>query len=304
MNFKTWAAQQETIIFDTSMSLGLENLGFDTNNPLWTAKALITDPDKIYQVHLDFFNAGSNITTTDSYQASPAGFEKQGYSYEESEKFIKESVLLAQRARLASTGKQTKWVAGNIGPYGAYLANGAEYTGNYDTDQAGLKLFHQDRMKWLIEAGSDLLAIQTVPSLLEVKTLCNLLDQYPNMSVLFTCSLKDSHHIADGTDLVVVQQLLENQDNIVAYGLNCFNPEFSLEAISYLREHAKKSKAIALAPNAGSTYDPNTKTWTVTNESVFSENACAWHDAGASWISGCCQMIPDELARVKAELEK
>ncbi|CAK1247796.1 homocysteine S-methyltransferase [Fructobacillus tropaeoli] len=303
MNFHDWAKQQKTILFDSSMGLGLSNQGFDTNNPLWTAKALITDPDKVYQVHLDFFNAGSNITTTDSYQASTAGFAKQGLGRDEAEKLIKQSVALAEKASFDRTGQQDKWVAGNIGPYGAYLANGAEYTGDYgEITDDDLRAFHEDRLQWLVEAGSDLIAVQTVPSFAEIKVLCQLLNQYPDVDVLFTCSLKDSQHISDGTDLREVQAVLETQENVIAYGFNCFKPEFTEDALDYITATATTDKAIAVAPNAGADYDPVTKTWGEPNEKIFSEKAPSWRRHGASWISGCCEMIPAELKKVRTVL--
>ncbi|GAO99235.1 homocysteine S-methyltransferase [Fructobacillus ficulneus] len=302
MIFHEWATQQSIILFDSSMGLGLNNQGFDTNNALWTAKALITDPDKVYQVHRDFFDAGSNVTTTDSYQASSAGFANQGYDKAEAERLIKSSVALAQQAAKDSQGSQEKWVAGNIGPYGAYLANGAEYTGDYDINADQLRDFHTDRLRWLVEAGSDLLAIQTVPSFMEIKVLCDLLNDYPDIDVLFTCSLRDSHHISDGTDLREVQAVLEAQKNVIAYGFNCFKPELTEDALDYVSANAKSDKALAVAPNAGADYDPITKTWGEPNEKIFSEKAASWHAHGASWISGCCEMIPAELNNVRKVL--
>lgn len=302
MNFHNWRSQQKTILFDSSMSLGLNNQSFDTNNPLWTAKALITDPDKVYQVHRDFFDAGSNVTTTDSYQASTAGFIKQGYTKDQAEHYIKKAVSLAQKASFDSQGDQAKWVAGNIGPYGAFLANGAEYTGDYDVNADELRDFHRDRLDWLVEAGSDLLAIQTVPNFTEIKVLCDFLNDYPDIDVLFTCSLKDSQHISDGTDLREVQKVLEAQPNVVAYGFNCFKPELTEDALDYLRPTAKTDKALAVAPNAGADYDPITKTWGEPNETIFSEKATSWRDHGASWISGCCEMIPAEFKKVRTAL--
>jgi len=50
MNFKEWQKNQKVILIDGSMSLGLEEQGLDLNDELWTAKALVNEPDKIEKV--------------------------------------------------------------------------------------------------------------------------------------------------------------------------------------------------------------------------------------------------------------
>ena len=78
MNFKEWQKNQKVILIDGSMSLGLEEQGLDLNDELWTAKALVNEPDKIEKVHQKYYDAGANIAITASYQATVAGFERLG----------------------------------------------------------------------------------------------------------------------------------------------------------------------------------------------------------------------------------
>ena len=47
---------------------------------------------------------------------------------------------------------------------GEAIANGAEYSGDYDLDEAGLVAFHRDRFRLLVESSADLLACETIPS--------------------------------------------------------------------------------------------------------------------------------------------
>ena len=84
MNFKEWQKNQKVILIDGSMSLGLEEQGLDLNDKLWTAKALVNEPDKIEKVHQNYYDAGANIAITASYQATVAGFERLGHTTEES----------------------------------------------------------------------------------------------------------------------------------------------------------------------------------------------------------------------------
>ena len=66
------------------------------------------------------------------------------------------SVALAGRAR--DEHRPDGWVAASVGPYGAYLADGSEYRGDYDLDVAGLREFHRARLEVLAGAGADVLA--------------------------------------------------------------------------------------------------------------------------------------------------
>ena len=71
----------------------------------------------------------------------------------------------------------TLLVAGSIGPFGAYLADGSEYRGDYRLDANAFRVFHQPRMEALVDAGADLLAIETIPTVREAEVLVDLLDE-------------------------------------------------------------------------------------------------------------------------------
>jgi len=143
-------ANQGTLILDGALATELEKHGRDLNHPLWSAKLLQDEPELIKQVHLDYLHAGADCLITASYQATFQGFRAQGIDQAKAEQLMQRSVDLALEARdqfwateTNRHGRQRPLVAASIGPYGAYLANGAEYTGNYDLDTAGLIDFHR-----------------------------------------------------------------------------------------------------------------------------------------------------------------
>ena len=88
-----------TVILDGALATELEARGCDLSDPLWSAKVLIEDPELIYQVHLDYFNAGAQCAITASYQATPQGFLQRGLDQQQSLELIAKSVQLAQQAR-------------------------------------------------------------------------------------------------------------------------------------------------------------------------------------------------------------
>jgi len=299
MDFKEWQKNQKVILIDGSMSLGLEEQGLDLNDKLWTAKALVNEPDKIEKVHQNYYDAGANIAITSSYQATVTGFERLGYTTKESRTLIKKTVELAKQAQAKSQGTQEKWVAASVGPYGAYLADGSEYRGNYGLAQTELVDFHSERLELLLEAEPDLLAIETIPDITEIQAIIELLAQHPKASAWLTVTLKDAHHLCDGTDLRVFQLLAESSEQIIAYGVNCVQPDLVLPALEYLEEIATKS--LVAYPNSGAIYDPATKVWTHSHavDEVFSKKALKWNESGCKWIGGCCCTSSKEISLLK-----
>ena len=112
------------------------------------------------------------MATTASYQASPQGFaggrESGPGAGLDAAQLLRRSVDLAVRAR---DEHGSGWVAASIGPYGAVLADGSEYRGDYGLTVSQLRAFHRPRLEVLAEAGADVLAVETIPCLVEVEAL-------------------------------------------------------------------------------------------------------------------------------------
>src|SRR5687768_14011756 len=155
------------IVLDGGLSTELEARGHDVSSALWSARLLRDDPEAIVAAHAAFASAGAQVATTASYQATLPGFAAAGMDREETARLIRSSVALARR------GAPYGWVAGSVGPYGAMLADGSEYTGAYvdDVGVAELRAFHRPRMELLAEAGADVLACETVPAAAEAEAL-------------------------------------------------------------------------------------------------------------------------------------
>ncbi|MFZ2347422.1 MAG: homocysteine S-methyltransferase [Lactococcus chungangensis] len=297
MTFQQWINEQDIVILDGSMSRLLEEQGLEINHRLWTALALVEQPEAIYQVHKQYFDAGANVAITASYQATVKSFEDVGYSEKQAIAYIERSVTLAKKAKQDSKGGQAKWIAGSIGPYGAYLSDGSEYTGAYQISDYELKDFHEERIKALIASGVDVLAIETIPRLDELRVILNIIAVI-NFPVWVSISLKDTAHLANGDSLADFQQLVEQDQNVIAYGINCVSPQLVAPVIENLSVAA--TKPLVAYPNSGAIFDAVTKTWSeeISVEQVFSTDARCWHQKGAKLIGGCCCSTEHDIARL------
>ena len=288
------------VVLDGAMSTPLEKLGADTNNDLWTAKALIDNEELVYEVHKMYFEAGADLIITDTYQANIQAFEKVGYSEKEARNLIKKAVKIAQKARddyENRTGKHN-YIAGTIGPYGAYLANGSEYRGDYELSAEEYQQFHLPRIEELVNAGVDILAIETQPKLDEVLAILELLkEKYPQQKVYVSYTLSDDDTISDGTPLPRAIHALEDYSQVIAVGINCVKLELVEPALKNMKEITDKN--LIVYPNSSAVYDPKSKTWSQPKTSAtFEELIPNWYEAGARIIGGCCTTGPKEIKAV------
>lgn len=297
-------AESPFVLLDGAMATELEARGCDLADSLWSAKVLMENPQLIYDVHLDYFRAGAQVAITASYQATPEGFAARGLDETQSRALIARSVELARQARDAYRAENPAakglLIAGSIGPYGAYLADGSEYRGDYQRSAQAFQDFHRPRIDALLEAGADLLACETLPSFDEIRALAQLLVEYPVAQAWFSFTLRDSQHLSDGTPLRDVLGVLADYPQILAVGINCIALENTVDALSYL--HSQTPLPLVVYPNSGEHYDAVTKTWHHHGE------ACAtlegylplWLAAGAKLIGGCCRTTPKDIAALKA----
>ena len=288
------------VVLDGAMSTPLEKLGADTNNDLWTAKALIDNEELVYEVHKMYFEAGADLIITDTYQANVQAFEKVGYSEKEARNLIKKAVKIAQKARddyENKTGKHN-YIAGTIGPYGAYLANGSEYRGDYELSTKEYQQFHLPRIEELATTGVDILAIETQPKLDEVLAILELLkEKYPQQKVYVSYTLSNDDTISDGTPLPRAIHALEDYSQVIAVGINCVKLELVEPALKNMKEITNKH--LIVYPNSSAVYDPKSKTWSQPKTSAtFEELIPNWYEAGARIIGGCCTTGPKEIKAV------
>ena len=296
---------QPIAVIDGAMATELEGRGCDLNDSLWSAKVLLEQPELIRAVHLDYFNAGADIAITASYQATVEGFAKRGLSGEQARNLIKKSVQLAREARDEfwakeenQIGREYPLIAGSVGPYGAYLADGSEYRGDYKLSEDELIAFHRPRAEALIASGVDLLACETIPCGIEARALIRLLAEFPNTVAWFTFTAKDGEHISNGERIAEIAAFLDKQPQAAAIGINCTSP---LHIPSLVREIKQNtSKPIIVYPNSGEYYSAVTNSWHgETTCDKFGLQSKEWYEAGATLIGGCCRTTPDHIREVR-----
>ena len=246
------------VVLDGGLATELETRGFDLSDRLWSARLLLTEPDTIEAVHLAYFRAGARVATTASYQASVEGFAAAGYERGTALDAIGRSVTVARAARdtfaaESGTDPVDLLIAGSVGPYGAMLADGSEYRGDYDPGPRVLADFHRPRMTALVDAGVDMLAFETIPTVREAEVLVSLLDEL-SIPAWLSYQCRDDGSTAAG-EPIAEAVAIGTHPGIVAVGINCTSPRHLPALLAASR--AATDRPLIAYPNGGDRWDPD-----------------------------------------------
>jgi homocysteine S-methyltransferase len=308
--FEQFLGDGEVVILDGALATELERRGANLNDALWSARILLEDPGLIRQVHYDYLVAGADVITTASYQATFEGFARRGLDRERAAELMRLSVRLALEARDAfwaepanRAGRVRPLVAASVGPYGAFLADGSEYRGDYGLSAAELMDFHRPRMAVLATSGADLMACETLPCQVEGEALVALLAEFPDMPAWLSFSCRSGDEVSDGGSFAACAALADQSDQIVAVGVNCTAPRYVEDLLTVAR--GATQKPLLCYPNSGEAWDPLNNCWIgSTGVTDFHTPAQRWHAAGASLIGGCCRTTPDDIRDMREALSQ
>jgi len=287
-------------VIDGGLASELEYLGARIDGPLWSAHVLEDEPEKVAAVHRAYIRAGSQCIATCSYQVSRMGYAEVGLTAERTDAALLRSVALAH-AVVAEFPERRVLVAGSLGPYGAALHNGGEYTGNYNCSYDGLVRFHRERIEVFARAAGeqrpDLLAFETFPSLEEVRAVGEALAPWPELQAWFSFSCRDQKHISHGEPLAECAAAVAAFPQTVAIGVNCVPPSWVPSLIEVLRKGS--NKPVLVYPNSGEGWDAEGRCWIgKTDPTEFGVGAAEWFAAGAQIVGGCCRTRPAHIHEV------
>lgn len=300
-------AREAPLVLDGGLSTALREMGLDLSDHLWTARALLESPEAVREAHLAYFRAGARVAITASYQVSLQGFAAAGLGRRETEDALRASVRLAQEARQQAReegAREPLLVAASVGPYGAVLAGGQEYTGDYGPgmDRRALVEFHRPRLEILAEAGADLLAVETIPSVREAEAILEALGGIPEGRawVSFACSA--GGRTGAGDDLAEAAALVRGVPPVVAVGVNCTAPEHVAAALDRL---SPAWAPLVAYPNDGRAWDASRRRLTGRPGAGLEAGLVrSWVERGVRLVGGCCGIGPTEIARLAAALAR
>uniref|UniRef100_A0A182Q3K3 Protein kinase domain-containing protein n=1 Tax=Anopheles farauti TaxID=69004 RepID=A0A182Q3K3_9DIPT len=319
-------SSRKVIVIDGGFSTQLaEHVGVQPDkDPLWTSRFNATNPGAVLETHLDYLKAGADCILTNTYQASVEGYmDFLDLNEDESVKLMKASVELARRARARYLAEKVEnkshkipWVVGSIGPYGAHLHDGSEYTGAYaDHIPANrVQKWHRPRINAVVEAGVDALAIETIPCRMEAEALLDLLTaEHPAVRFWISFQCRDGASIAHGEPFGETVCALWNRAkqlgnaNLLAIGVNCVNPQHVLPLLLSVHEqratidgNGRGNIPLIVYPNSGEQWDAAAGCWRgAENLTPLETYVPQWVEMGVKFVGGCCRTNAGDIKRMK-----
>uniref|UniRef100_A0A3Q3JU33 Hcy-binding domain-containing protein n=1 Tax=Monopterus albus TaxID=43700 RepID=A0A3Q3JU33_MONAL len=298
------------LILDGGLATQLEAQGCHIQgDPLWNARLLHTNPQAIRDAHYRFLLSGADVISTATYQASITGFINHlDLSSEGARELLMSGVRLAKETveRFVSDSpaeQRYSLVAGSVGPYGAFLHDGSEYTGAYAKEMTTetLKVWHRPQIDCLAAAGVDLIAFETIPSIKEAEALLELLKEFPNSKAWLSFSCKDGRCISDGNPFTDAVQIANRSRQLVAVGVNCCSPAIVEPLLDSARHLLGPDMSWVVYPNSGEEWDNE-----ATGLSSF--DFCpvfqrVLSEALLCPVGGCCRVSPTHIAELKQQLK-
>lgn len=293
---------------------------------LWAAGVAVRHPQIIKSIHRRYLEAGADIPTTATYQASAQGYMDAGLAKNESEAsdlFVFTLELAVQaRYEVCSCSKTTPpFIVASLGSIGATLGNCREYTGDFGdgwySDEAIYK-FHLRRFNLLaqcLQRGSlkdqiDAVAIETIPSVQEaemaVKAIAEVHRQnmvLPPACISFTTTSPGL--TGHGEPIEDAIRVCSSSPHIFAVGINCVPIHIVPDMLAAMRKVAKLP--LICYPN-GQAWDGPEGQWNNLDirisPQMFAEKAFEWIACGAGIVGGCCRTIPDHILAIAESVNK
>ena len=279
--------RERIVILDGAMGTMLQDLGM----PIGQCPELygINNQEVLENIHRQYVEAGADIIETNTFGGNRYKLEVFGLGTRTDE-INKEAVAIAKRA---ARGKAL--VAGSIGPSGKLLRPMGEM------EFAGLYAIYSEQALALAEAGADLISIETMMDIGEMKIALIALLQTTSLPVIAHMTFEQGARSMTGTDPLTAMIILEALQPL-AIGANCSGgaPEL-IPVIEIMRRHTQCY--LTAEPNAGLPQLLQGKTVYPHGPEEMAEYALRLREAGANIIGGCCGSTPRHIQAMARALK-
>ncbi len=267
---------KEILFFDGAMGTMLQKNGLKIGE--LPENMNLTHPDVLIKIHKEYLDAGCNVITTNTFGANSLKFNNV-------DEIITSAVNLAKES--AKNYDRDTFVALDIGPIGRLL----EPCGDLPFEDA-YNLFKEQVIAGE-RAGADLVLIETMGDLYEIKSAVLAAKENTNLPVLVSMIFDEKGILLTGADIKTAVVTLEGL-GVDGIGMNCgLGPDQMLELLKEMNKYS--STPIFIQPNAGLPVSVNGKTtYNVTPEEFAQKQLSILHN-GASALGGCCGTTPDHI---------
>lgn len=283
------------LLLDGATGTELNRRGVDTALPLWSARALITAPEVLTQVHADYAQAGADILTADTFRTNRRTLDRAGLATQVQSLTARAIDLARAGAKRGAPGRSVA-VAGSLAPVEDC------YSPELTPPDHELVAEHTELAQALAAAGADLILVETMPTIREAR-IASQAALATGLPVLVGFCCRSDNRLFSGETVTEAAQAIKTL-GVAALMINCTPSRTIRWPLAELRVAAPGLPLGAYA-NIGHTDD--IVGWTDTGDVSPTEYAglgLDWLGLGARLVGGCCGTRPTHIAALRAALDK
>lgn len=279
---------RDAMLLDGATGTELGRRGVDLSPPLWSAHALLNVPELLEQVHREYLEAGADAITTCTFRTHPRTLAKLGME-DRAEELTGRAVEIARRVR-DEVNRDAK-VLGSVAPLEDC------YTPEHAPREDICRYEHERMIKSLIDAGVDMVLIETMGTLREAEAAADAAREQATgrwMINFLTQGEGRPGELISGESLV---DLLPTLHDAWAVGVNCLPAPAAAGDVKLLRHLLPDNVRISCYANTGKQHSD--AGWTATDAEDperYAAYAEQWVEAGANVVGGCCGTTPATIA--------
>lgn len=287
---------ERPLLFDGAMGTMLYEAGRSLDECLDAVN--LNQPEIVSGIYRAYINAGADVIETNTFGANRIRLEHHGLA-DKIRDINFRGVKLAREEREIS-GRPVL-VAGSIGPTGRTIAP----IGTLSPEAA--KAAFREQIDALLEAGVDLLVIETMGSLDEMLAALDAAREATDLPVVAMMTFAEDGRTLSGHSPESVMPVLAER-GVAAVGANCsVGPQRLLRVVQKMRAAAENlgdnAPAIAAMPNAGYPTMVGSRLIYRSSPEYFAGFAAQAVDAGATIVGGCCGTTPAHVTAMREALD-
>jgi S-methylmethionine-dependent homocysteine/selenocysteine methylase len=280
----------QILLLDGATGTELDRRGVDIGLPLWSARALLEAPEVLSEIHRNYLEAGAGAITTNTFRTHRRSLAKAGLGDRAAE-LTGLAVTIARRAR--DDIRPDALVLGSVAPLEEC------YRPDLAPDDDACRGEHAEMIEHLVEAGADLILIETMNNLPEAGAAADAARRLaPGKWMISLCTRPQG---PPGTLLSgeAAAPLLERLHDARAVGVNCVAAPHVEAQVRHLRQTLPDHVRIMAYANVGHADDAGN--WVITDAvdpQTYAGYAQRWIKAGATVVGGCCGTTPDTIRAI------
>ena len=299
MNIATRLADTEIIIIDGAMGTELQRRGVPLNFEIWSAAALLSHPQLVQEIHVDYIRAGAEVQIAATYNTAPHVINPSSFDTTSREltatalQLVREGIDVAEPAHPV-------WIAGSI-------STTVESRRKEMLDISMLRDSFTEHAENLAEQGCDLLMLEmmlTHDFAMDIEFQCEIaaiakrtgLPVWAGIAVKMaesgTLHLQDGSEDSGETLRAGIEAILA--EGVDVAGIMHSEVDATLPALDLLERYW--SGPVAVYPNSGHYKRPHWYFDSLIEPENFATAAMQWVQRDVKAIGGCCGLGPAHIA--------